>query len=225
MIIWLASYPRSGNTMLRSMMKHVFGLQSYSLYNDAADLGLIPEVREKTGHAFIEENLDAFYQRTLASSDLYLVKTHHPPLDSQPAIYIVRDGRSAIVSRYNFMVNLRKRTDITITDFILGKKIVFGDWSSHLRNWDPLNRPRTLFLRYQELVQHPTEALDRIATFIQRTPLGTWENNFEELHRIFPQFFHGGSDERNLSQMTEEENKLFWNVHGECMRQYGFGPP
>jgi hypothetical protein len=158
------------------------------------------------------------------SNELYLVKTHHPPADAERAIYIVRDGRSAIVSRYNFYVNLRRRADISVSDIIRGN-VIFGDWSSHLRSWDPLNRPATLFLRYQELVQRPVESLDRVASFIRRKPVGKWENNFDELHRIFPQFFNGGSDEKNLAQMTPDDHKLFWTMHSECMQRYGFGSP
>lgn len=206
-------------------MQQVFGLKSYSAYDDADDLGLLPEIREKTGHAFLGEPVKAFYERNLSSKELYLVKTHHPPVDAERAIYIVRDGRSAIVSRYNLLVNLRKRTDITITDIIHGRKIAFGDWSNHLRLWDPLNRPATLFLRYQDLVQRPAESLDGVAAFIQRPAVGKWENNFEELRRIFPQFFHGGSDEKNVAQMTSEEQQLFWTLHGECMQKYGMGGP
>jgi hypothetical protein len=224
MIVWLASYPRSGNTMLRTMMQQVFGLKSYSAYDDADSVGLLPEIREKTGHAFLGESFDAFYKRNRSSGEVFLVKTHHPPVDAERAIYIVRDGRSAIVSRYNLLVNLRRRTDVSIADIIRGK-VVFGDWSSHLRAWAPLNRPATLLLRYHDLLQRPAEAMDRVAAFIQQTPIRIWENNFEELHRIFPQFFHGGSDEKNLAQMTSQEHQLFWTLHRECMQRYGLGAP
>ena len=34
MIVWLASYPRSGNTFLRMVLHFVYGQKTYSLYND-----------------------------------------------------------------------------------------------------------------------------------------------------------------------------------------------
>jgi len=34
-MIWLASYPRSGNTLLRVILKHCFGLSSQSVYHDS----------------------------------------------------------------------------------------------------------------------------------------------------------------------------------------------
>jgi Sulfotransferase domain len=43
-----------------------------------------------------------FYVEATASSTLHLVKTHLPPRDDQRAIYVVRDGRGAVVSYYHF---------------------------------------------------------------------------------------------------------------------------
>jgi hypothetical protein len=37
MIVWLASYPRSGNTFVRTLLHSAFGLESYSLHCDEGD--------------------------------------------------------------------------------------------------------------------------------------------------------------------------------------------
>ena len=34
MIVWLAAYPRSGNTLLQLFLKQVFGVHTFSLYDD-----------------------------------------------------------------------------------------------------------------------------------------------------------------------------------------------
>ena len=34
MIVWLASYPRSGNTFLRVVLHNVYGVSTYSVYED-----------------------------------------------------------------------------------------------------------------------------------------------------------------------------------------------
>jgi hypothetical protein len=36
MIVWLASFPRSGNTMLRILLHRFYGRLSYSLYEEGA---------------------------------------------------------------------------------------------------------------------------------------------------------------------------------------------
>jgi hypothetical protein len=222
MIVWLASYPRSGNTMLRTMMQRAFGLRSFSMYDDTTDVGSTPEIREQTGHAFLDSSFDEFYRNRKSSPELNLVKTHQPPIDDGRAIYIVRDGRSAVISWYNMLVRLRKRDDVTVQDIIRGEKVQWGHWSGHVKAWDPMHRPATLLLRYTDLVENADEALDRIAAFINMPRVGVWKNNFDELHRLFPEFFHRGSDEKNLAQMSPVDEAIFWRLHGECMRDMGF---
>ena len=225
MILWLASYPRSGNTLLRTMLQQALGLHSYSVYDDKTDVGLIPEVREKTGHEFLDATFAEFYQREHHSPQLNLVKTHGPQTDASPAIYVIRDGRSAIVSWYNMLVRLRKRTDVTITDVILGRRVPYVDWSSHVRTWDPKSRPKTLLLYYHELLSKPEPALAAISEFLGRKRIAEWHNNFEEMHRLFPDFFYRGSDDVNIGQMTKDEQDLFWKVHGQCMQDFGYAHP
>ena len=47
-MVWLASYPRSGNTFLRTILWQCFGLRSASYYRD--DLGGNKELEEYVGH-------------------------------------------------------------------------------------------------------------------------------------------------------------------------------
>jgi hypothetical protein len=227
MIIWLASYPRSGNTMLRSMMQQAFGLKSFSMYDDLGDIGSRTDISDGTGHEFLGCSFEEFYAQRRHSPELNLVKTHQPPLDDGKAIYIVRDARSSIISWHNMLVRLRKRTDVSVADLIRGEKVKWGDWTSHVRAWAPLHRQRTLLLKYADLVARPDEMLQRVSTFIDQPLIGVWKNNFDQLHQLFPEFFNQASDEKNLAQMTAEDEKLFWTLHGDCMRELGFGesPP
>ena len=41
-MIWIASYPRSGNTFLRTILWHCFGLKSASIYPQDLDMHLSP---------------------------------------------------------------------------------------------------------------------------------------------------------------------------------------
>jgi hypothetical protein len=223
-IVWLASYPRSGNTLLRTILRQAFHLKSYSLYDDKLDLGSASEVRDIVGHESLPTEWDEFYEAKRESPDLVFVKTHDRPIDSGPAIYIVRDGRSAIVSWYNMLVSFRKRTDISISDIIVGDGVVYGDWSSHIGNWGPSERPATLLLRYDDLLARTPAALEKIAGFITKPQCAPWIDRFSVLHSLMPEFFHRGSDEANFDQMSEEETALFWKTHGACMRDFGFAP-
>lgn len=222
MITWLASYPRSGNTQLRLMLRQVFGLSSYSMYDDASDIGAVPAVQEAVGHRFLGQPWASFYRIARSSETMTPVKTHGAPLDAAPAIYVVRDGRAAIISWYNMLVKLRRRTDVTIGDVIAGRKVAFGDWSTHLRAWRPWERPDTLLLRYEELNAEPEAALARIGRFLGAAPLRAWQNEFGRLHTAFPEFFAGGSNERNIAQLSEADRREFWDRHGALMTQLGY---
>ena len=97
MLIWLASYPRSGNTFLRILLNRLYGFTTTTGYDDndpvAQQIG--PEV---VGY---EPRLHTL-QEIVEQPKITFVKTHRQPhrveCGEQPAIYIVRDGRDAIVS-------------------------------------------------------------------------------------------------------------------------------
>lgn len=210
--------------MLRNMIHQVFGARTFSRYDDRNDVGLSDEICERTGHQFLGTDFKQFYAERKDAPEHNFVKTHHPPQDDSPAIYVIRDGRSAIVSYYNLLTRLRKHTDVTIADIICGNKygIPFGNWSAHIGSWNPRNRPKTLLLRYSDLHANPDRVLSEISSFLNIPQTGAWQNNFGELQTLLPEFFHHGSDDRNLSQMTDEDLELFRSIHAQCMRDYGF---
>src|SRR5437588_2989811 len=101
MIVWLASYPRSGNSLLQNILMVSFGLQIHvkdPLFSTDSGNDKLGEI----GH--VDEYLDPQRLNEAAVSDhTYYIKTHDPPQDHAKAIYIVRDGRSAIVSYPHFL--------------------------------------------------------------------------------------------------------------------------
>ena len=46
-IVWLASYPRSGNTFLRIVLHRLYGVPTYSVYDDDDPTGPGPSWRPK----------------------------------------------------------------------------------------------------------------------------------------------------------------------------------
>jgi hypothetical protein len=159
-IVWLASYPRSGNTFLRTILWHCFGLRSASVY--PADLGGNRALEEYVGH--IEHGPRMRSQ--LGESGIPLIKTHELPKDANPAIYVVRDGRAACVSLWRFGGRV-----IPLEAVIAGQHR-FGTWANHVLAWNPKQRPNTLLLKYEDLRDDLPSCLDRIARFLNRTPTG-----------------------------------------------------
>ncbi len=224
MIIWLASYPRSGNSLLRTMLKSVWDFGSFSSYGDDGGLGIVG-VSEIVGHRSFGCAFHEAYERIKASDELCFVKTHEIPIDSQKAIYIVRDGRSASRSYCHYRREFEGCTDEaqTIREIILGSTY-FGSWSNHLDSWDPLHRPGTLLLKYEELLENPSSQIDRIADFLGQRPRRPWKNNFEELSRIEPRLFRAAAANRPEDALSGSDLELFWMVHGPWMRRLGYVP-
>jgi hypothetical protein len=217
MIVWLASFPRSGNTFLRSVLRQAFGLYSYSIYNDINDIGSNHDVRHAVGHLFINDPIEQFYEESMRSPEIVPIKTHEPPTDSATAIYVVRDGRAALVSYWNFLRKVRRRHDLTLGEVIRGSATKFGSWSTHVQRWAPSSRPGTLLLRYEDLVENTDASVARIASFIRRQPVAKWQNNFQEMHSAFPGFFNTAANAKNIDQMRPEDLALFWSLHRDCM--------
>jgi len=220
MIVWLASYPRSGNTLTRILLNRGFGIKTHSLYDDRHDIGARPALSNIVGH--INHGMEPlqFCEYARKSDKIFFVKTHELPDDDAKTIYVVRDGRAAIVSYYHFS-RFFSRPDTSLTDIVTGKDWP-GAWSAHVDAWAPNRRPNTLKLRFEDLVTESTSALRRIAEFVGLPEPRNAPVHFSELHAEFPKFFRCGSNEENIAELTGEDLKLFWTLHGRTMQRMGY---
>ena len=90
------------------------------------------------------------------------MKTHELNYDNNRSIYVVRDGRAACVSLWNFY-----NKNIPMKDIILGNH-PFGTWKDHLISWNPLKRPNTLLVRYEDILVNFEYVLSSIETFLEK---------------------------------------------------------
>jgi hypothetical protein len=224
MLVWLASYPRSGNTLLRQVLKTCFDLDS------CEGLELIPEhlrdpdgVRyQHYGTYYIDDNWEEFYQKSRQSSELVLVKTHQLPRDDEKAIYVVRDGRLAIKSFVKFQDNYHPGKS-TFTSLLLGDH-AYGEWTSHHRAWCQRPAGQLLVLRFEELAEPSAELLSHIAEFIGVPgPTQPWVSHLDELRERHPGYF--GSGDRGWKPdvfWTESRLRNFYTLHGKLLVKLGY---
>ncbi|MCF6341740.1 MAG: glycosyltransferase [Bacteroidales bacterium] len=225
-MIWLSSFPRSGNTFFRNVLYEVYGLES------------------TTFHLEPGYHLDENY------ADYPFVKTHllpdqlKPGDSSIPAIYIIRDGRDALVS----MAHHRKDIIAPGSDFYENLKVAiiadrgsfFGGWSENVSEW--ILRA-DMVIRYEDLLIDPVKEAERMrALFDLPKPDESRVPRFEQLKFGIPQYgsgkVHGFSEARmkELAQknfrkgragswkeeMPEELVDLFWSYHGDTMERVGY---
>jgi hypothetical protein len=213
--MWLSCYPRSGSSFLRLILNQAFGLRSTSLYaGESARWDIAPGVVDLVGH----------YERgrrggSLERQDLEIIKTNEPPLDEAPAIYLIRDGRSAIVSYFHYLNDIQG-LPATLEELIRGE-IFPGFWADHYKAWMPQQRSRTLFLRFEELTRSPEKACNKVADFLGKPVITEVKAGFADLHRMFPAYFRCGDDRKNIAEI-EPHQKLFDSIHGDVMRELGY---
>lgn len=221
-MIWLASFPRSGNTFFRNILYEVYGLES-SAYH------------QETSHPVMNH-----YDR------YPVVKTHllpgqlTPSDKAIPAVYLIRDGRDALLSMAHQQKNLMgNRAGIrkTIKEGILASgNSYFGGWGENMRQW--LLRA-DLVIRFEYLIEHPIEAVESLRAImdlpspqVQKLP------GFEQLKFGNPkygsskrrqrgpsadnQFFRSGKTKGWTEAFDGALHDLFWKYHGPVMELAGY---
>jgi len=223
MIVWLASYPRSGNTFLRVVLGSVFGLDTFTLYDERPEVDPAQPEVPPLPVAGTEPTVGIPFDvaRFAGRAALHVVKTHGLPTDGRPAIYVVRDGREATASYFHYHRDVLQKP-VALRDVIRGR-VGFGSWGRHVAQWHPQRRPNTLLLRFEELTANPIAQVERIGAFLGVPPVGRRVPTFEELHRTAPNFFRSGRTDSWKKLLSDEDHSLFWDLHGSQMRAFGYG--
>jgi hypothetical protein len=225
-ILWLASYPRSGNSFLRLILKIAFGAGSYSIYPEGLGrLTSLPKVREGL-------DPDRSLADMAASADLCPVKTHELPGDDEhPAIYVVRDGRDALVSYAHYVLERVPEfvpppgadSFLAMLREVVCRDEHFGGWSRNVTAWSSRKAPSAV-IRFEDLIVDPIpvvgRALERLGIRLQST--GSALPSFAELHRAAPTFFRAGRVGSYRDEMPRALEDLFWSRHGGAMRRHGY---
>ncbi len=224
MIVWLASFPRSGNTLVRTVLHSVFGLKSYSKYEVEAALSskaMTGNLVSTIGAVCYSGEYPAFYAAAQADPARLIVKTHDQPEDAGKAIYVVRNGLVATDSYRHYRVQIDERHE-PWADVVNGET-PFNNWSLHLDAWNPLERPDTLLLTYESLVSDPAATHARIARFLDIEPIAPWVDPWATMHAARPDFFRRGQA-AVPETLTAEEVAIFMARHGDWMARLGYVP-
>ena len=235
MIVWLASFPRSGNTYLRILIYYLCGEHTYSIYSEPAfkEAGICDYV----GHKELPKSL-----KELEKEDkVYFIKTHGMLTDDNPAIYLIRDGRESLNSWAHFRVGRKdkpmglkayikylfnRKIDYrtTLRDVIVEKKH-YGGWSGNAFGWtsDRL-KGQTVVVRYEELLRNPRKKLKEVFSALG-LKINVSDNKvpeFEEFKKKSPSFFREGRVDSWKEDMPEDLLNLFWVNHRRCMMYFGY---
>ncbi|MCK6470573.1 MAG: sulfotransferase domain-containing protein [Planctomycetes bacterium] len=224
MVIWLASYPRSGNHFFRHALHALYGVSSHSIYREKPLRELYGDVKAELNRFQLEE-MDR-------RPEPVFVKTHEMPGDDRyPAVYLIRDGRDALVSFAHYSLkeqpkglatggeaNFKK----TLGNLILYQS-AFGGWASHVTAWSA--RPNTAIVRFDDLVSDTErsvrEALRALDLDLPRTSGGVLKT-FEQLRKESPANFRRGRSGSWKEEMPKDLHALFCFLCGDVLRRFGY---
>jgi len=225
MEFWLASYPRSGNSYFRILMRNRYGVPSI-------DQECPEEMETATlrGTRFVR----AHHHDPSAPPQVMGLKTHKPPEpgDTRPAVYIVRDGRDSLVSYAHFALSFvyKNASEVvtpeilrnTIRDLILEPNSPYWTWSRNVEAWAA--RSNTVVLQFEELITHPGRIADRAVVALGlKLPIISEEiPTFGELKAVDSNFFRKGKRGEWQEVFTPELYDLFWQHNGATMTRFGY---
>ncbi len=192
MIFWIASYPKSGNTYIRSFLSAYYFSDSGQF-----DFDLLKNIKQFPNPEFFDGPIktieDAannwiFSQRKIKEKKkIKMLKTHNflGAYKGQPfttvdytlgAIYVVRDPRNVITSVMNhfglnidkafeFMTDIQKGTSFKIEDDF-STYTFLSDWSNHYKSWAHSKNFRKLIIKYEDLEVNKYETFRDIVVFV-----------------------------------------------------------
>ena len=196
MIIWLASYPKSGNTWLRSMISSLIfsgdGEFNFDLIKNIPQFPVEKNFKEFTDNF---KDIDEIKKYWILAQDkinldrkIKFLKTHHinckinefyftNKSNTCATIYIVRDPRSLVSSISNhFDKSINEAKQFIMSPRLLGgnKDIksghvitLLGDWGEHYKFWKQ-DSENFLLIKYEDLLKNADKELKKIITFLKK---------------------------------------------------------
>lgn len=215
MLIWMASFPRSGSSLTQQVLWQCFGKNIARAKRTKVNAKSEPHI----GPDYYSEGLTLpqIAQRARAEEGKVIAKTHDMPEGDDPAIFIVRDGR-ATMSSYTRHQNQIAKKSFTLEEIIRGKK---GDWSEYTNAW--LDAPiEKVVLRYEKLrVGDPAE-LEKLGAFIGLPVLKSYESAVEDMRAARPLHVQVAADGPGIAEVESQAGDLFWEIHGKTMDRLGY---
>ena len=224
MIIWIASYPKSGNTFIRSFLSAY-----YYTNNGEFDFNLLKFIEQFPDKQFFDDFINdkddaskkwlPIQRKLIKSKKVKFLKTHsaygsynNNQFTSSEvtlgSIYIVRDPRNIISSLTNhFSLNvdgalnmlLDENRGIKSDDNNFATYSFLSSWSNHLNSWSNIKSFRTIIIKYEDLENNSEKILTDLIRFIN--------NLLNNNKGVDYQKFKKAIETTNFSILKKKENK------------------
>jgi hypothetical protein len=190
MIIWIASFPKSGNTFVRALLSSYFFSKSGDF-----EFGLLKNIKKFPNKTiFIKLGLNLNNPEELAKNyikaqelinqkeGIKFFKTHSSfckmnnnysftnSKNTAGAIYLIRDPRNVVTSSVNhFNIDYDLATKYVTENWIYNKTFpeYVGSWTFNYNSWKILSKVnRFLLIKYEDLISDTENCFLKILNFI-----------------------------------------------------------
>lgn len=239
--VYLISYPKSGNTWMRYLM-------TYAIWSELDDIDLVemaayipsPQLEHDAAMMLADDSpCNSLEHRIIKEHSICNVAARK---NVKKAIYLVRDGRDAIVS-YWYFCNQRDQTTVPLSEFIENSsrpEHSYGAWKDHVTGWLEADLEARLVIRYEDLLQEPESWLKAAMEFsdivvpdavisraVERASFGSMKKleqtkgfNLDQLKTVeFVRQGKKGSWQENFGPGDLEKFNRF---HGGCINELGY---
>lgn len=193
MIIWIASYPKSGNTWLRSFLASYYfsdeGLFDVKHLEKIQDYPNKQFFKNEVKKGEIHKHWDESQKNLCSQKQIRFLKTHNSLITAfgnnftQPkytlgVIYIIRDPRNVITSlknhndfkTYEEALQMMLNENAVLSDYSHlnnhAKTNIINSWKINYQSWLSNNLFRRLTIRYEDLIADPYQTFRDVVIFI-----------------------------------------------------------
>lgn len=214
--VFIASYPRSGNTWMRFLVANYFNNDPVTFENIGR---LVPDMHQSMFWRF---------------HNAIAVKTHSPYRTKfGRSIYLVRDPRSVAISYYDYQIK-RCMTALDFNSWLI-RWVVYGDkwgkWDDHVESW--LNEA-TEVVKYRDIIENQSGTLHYlIETIFEVEPTfadiqkAVRQSDFNRMRKMEEkasaiQLIRKADPEEWMGVLTDNQKDLIIGAFGKTMEKLGY---
>ena len=197
MIIWIASYPKSGNTWLRaflstylysnnnkfdfSLLKKIPKFPHKKLFDGIIDVEILKKNKFEIVKYFI-----AAQQKLNLDNSIKLLKTHNAYVsyknnwfsdekNTKAYIYLVRDPRSIVLSFSSYQkISVERAADLMLNQGCYGSDDkdslmidIRSSWKINYLSWKKEKKFKGIIIKYEDLKKNPFIQFTKILNFLK----------------------------------------------------------
>ncbi len=195
MIIWIASYPKSGNTWVRSFLSNYFCDDKKFDFTQLRKISKFPQekILKELNINFkdfkeIASNWISMQDYINLKNKIIYLKTHNALItvnnfkftdtkNTLGFIYLVRDPRDVVLSYASHLgISVENTFEVMRNDmgFSVSKKneeykeAILGSWALNYNSWKNFKSVNGLIIRYEDLVNNPEKSFTKIVNYLNK---------------------------------------------------------